>query len=192
MTYLVAGLLIFLGVHSVRIFADDWRSARIAGLGALAWKGMYSVVSIAGFALIVSGYGLAREAPVTLWNPPSWTRHLTALLTLPVFTLLAAAYVPGSHIKAKFKHPMMLGIKLWALAHLMSNGRLDDVLLFGGFALWSALAFRAARQRDRQSGVTYQATGIARDLAVIAIGLVVWVAFAFNLHGTLIGVRPFG
>lgn len=192
MVYLIAGLVLFLGVHSVRIVADDWRTARIAGMGAGAWKALYAVVSIIGFILIVHGYGLSRQTPINLWMPPVWTRHVTALLTLPIFVMLAAAYVPGTHIKGALKHPMMLAVKLWAFAHLLSNGRLDDVLLFGGFALWAALAFRAARQRDRKSGVAYQATGFSRDAIVVIIGLAVWVAFAFSLHGVLIGVRPFG
>ena len=192
MIYLIAGLVLFLGVHSVRIVADDWRTARIAHLGAGAWKGLYALASIIGFVLIVYGYGVSRQAPVDLWMPPAWTRHVTSLLTLPIFILLAAAYVPGTHIKAKLKHPMMLSVKLWALAHLLSNGRLADVLLFGGFAVWAALAFRAARQRDRQQALTYQASGLSRDFIVVAIGLVAWAAFAFYLHGALIGVRPFG
>ena len=192
MIYLVAGLLLFLGIHSVRIFADDWRTARIAGMGASAWKGLYSAASIIGFVLIVYGYGLSRQAPVDLWMPPLWTRHITALLTLPIFILLAAAYVPGTYIKAKLKHPMMLSVKLWAIAHLLSNGRLGDVLLFGGFLLWAVLAFSAARRRDRQQGLSYPAVGASRDFMVMAIGLVAWLVFAFYLHGVLIGVRPFG
>lgn len=192
MIYLIAGLVLFLGVHSVRIFADDWRTARIARLGTGTWKGLYALASIIGFVLIAYGYGLAREAPVDLWIPPLWTWHVTALLTLPIFILLAAAYVPGTNIKAKLKHPMLLSVKLWAFAHLLSNGRLADVLLFGGFMLWAALAFRAARQRDRQQALTYPAIGWSRDVIVVAIGLALWVAFAFSLHGVLIGVRPFG
>ena len=192
MTYLVAGLVVFLGLHSVRIFAEDWRAARIAQMGEGAWKGLYSVISLVGFVLIVYGYGLSRQAPVDLWMPPLWTRHVTALLTLPVFILLAAAYLPGTMIKARLHHPMMLSVKLWAAAHLISNGRLDDVLLFGGFMLWAAFAFRAARQRDRKSGVTYRGVGWSRDFIAIAVGIAAWVVFAFYLHGVLIGVRPFG
>ena len=192
MTYLVAGLVLFLGIHSVRIFADAWRTECIQKMGAGTWKGLYSVTSIIGFILIVYGYGLSRQAPLDLWIPPLWTRHVTALLTLPIFVMLAAAYVPGSHIKASLKHPMTLSIKLWALAHLLSNGRLVDVLLFGGFALWAALAFRAARQRDREQSISYQAVAWSRDAVVVAVGMVVWLAFAFYLHGALIGVRPFG
>jgi uncharacterized membrane protein len=176
----------------VRIFADDWRTARIAAMGAGAWKGLYSLASIVGFVLIVHGYGLSRQFPVDLWMPPLWTRHVAALLTLPVFMLLAAAYIPGTGIKARLKHPMMLAVKLWAIAHLLSNGRAGDVVLFGGFMIWAALAFRAARLRDNRLGLTYISAGLTRDFICFIIGLVAWAAFAFYLHGVLIGVRPFG
>lgn len=192
MTLMIAGLVIFLGIHSVRIFADDWRTARIAGMGPLAWKALYAVGSLAGFVLLVHGYGLSREAPVDLWMPPRWTRHLAALLTLPAFVLIAAAYIPGTRIKASLKHPMILGVKAWAIAHLLSNGRLADVVLFGAFLLWAIFDFRAARQRDRKQGLAYPATGIARDLLAVVVGLAAWAAFALYLHGPLIGVRPFG
>jgi len=192
MTLLLTGLILFLGVHSVRIFAEDWRTARIAAMGANAWKGFYSVISIVGFVLLVYGYGLSRQAPMDLWMPPVWTRHLAALLTLPVFVLFAAAYIPGTRIKEKLKHPMILGVKTWAIAHLLANGRLGDVVLFGAFLLWAILDFRAARQRDRAQGTTYAAGGTVRDIIVVVLGLVAWAAFALYLHGPLIGVRPFG
>ncbi len=192
MTLLVLGLVIFLGVHSTRIFADGWRSRRLAAMGEIPWKGVYTVLSLVGFVLIVQGYAAARVDPVVLWNPPVWTRHLAALLTLPAFILLAAAYVPGNRIKARVGHPMVLGVKVWAIAHLIANGSLADVLLFGAFLAWSAASFSAARKRDRAAGVTYPALGIGRDIAVIAGGIVAWAAFAVWLHGLLIGVRPFG
>lgn len=192
MIYLIAGLALFLGVHSVRVVADGWRSSRINSLGAGTWKALYSVASIIGFILIVYGYGLSRQSPVDLWMPPVWTRHVAALLTLPVFILLAAAYIPGTNIKARLKHPMTLSIKLWAIAHLLSNGRLGDVLLFGGFLLWSAFVFRAARQRDRRNSVLYPDGNSLRDVIAVIAGLGLWAVFAFYLHGVLIGVRPFG
>ena len=132
MIYLIAGLAIFLGTHSSRIVAAGWRAQRIAQMSANAWKGIYSLLSLVGFVLIVYGCGLARQSPVDLWMPPIWTRHVTALLKLPVFILLAAAFVPGTSIKAALKHPMTLSVKLRAAAHLLSNGRLADVLLYGG------------------------------------------------------------
>lgn len=192
MLMLIAGLAIFLGAHSVRIFADDWRSRQIAKLGEGAWKGLYSIVSIAGFALIVVGYGASRSDPATLWEPPVWTRHLASLLTLPAFILLAAAYIPGTRIKAAVAHPMVLGVKLWAAAHLFANGRLGDVVLFGAFLAWAVLDFSAARRRDRVAGRTYPASaGIVRDAIAVVVGAAAWAAFALHLHVWLIGVRPF-
>ena len=194
MTYLALGLLLFLGVHSVRIFADDWRQKRLDTLGEAAWKGTYSLVSIAGFALIVWGYGVARQAPVVLWVPPVGLRHAASLLTLASFVLLAATYVPGNALKAKLKHPMVLGIKLWALAHLLSNGNLADVLLFGSFLVWAILSFRAARLRDAAAVVKAEITHspASRTIATLVGGVVAWVVFALWAHGPLIGVRPFG
>jgi uncharacterized membrane protein len=192
MTTLIAGLVLFLGAHSVRIFADGWRSAQIARAGAGAWKAIYSIVSLAGFAMIVWGYGQTRLAPVDLWFPPAWTRHAAALLTVPAFVLLAAAYVPGTRIKAAVGHPMVAGVKLWAFAHLLSNGRLGDVVLFGAFLAWAIADFIASRRRDRAAGTRYPVGPVSRDLLAVAIGVVAWAAFAFALHGWLIGVRPFG
>jgi uncharacterized membrane protein len=192
MTLLIAGLLVFLGVHSARVFAEGWRIQRIGTWGEGGWKGAYSVLSLIGFVMIVYGYGATREAPIDLWTPPLWTRHVTVLLTLPIFIMFAASGMPGSHIKAALKHPMTLGVKLWALAHLVSNGRLGDVLLFGGFLAWAVLVFIAARKRDRAQGTTYVATGWTKDVIAVAIGLIAWVVFAFYLHAKLIGVSPLG
>ncbi len=192
MTALILGLLIFLGTHSLRIAADGWRARHIARLGEMRWKGLYSLASVAGLALIVWGYGLTREVPVDLWVPPLWTRHVTTLLTLPAFILLAAAYVPDNSFKTAIGHPMVAGVKLWALAHLISNGRLGDVMLFGAFLVWAAFDFRAARRRDRAAGVQRAPGTPARNAATIVIGVIAWAAFAAFLHAWLIGVKPFG
>lgn len=191
MTWLIVGLVLFLGTHSVRIFADRWRSARIATMGENAWKGLYSLVAIVGFVLIVVGYGQARAAPVVVFAPPVWTRHLAALLTIPAFVLLAAAYVKGTRIKAAVGHPMVAGVKSWAFAHLLANGMLADVVLFGTFLLWAVLDYAAARRRDRIAGTVYPVGPASRDAIVVVVGLVAWAVFAFWLHGPLIGVRPF-
>lgn len=190
-TLLIVGLVLFLAIHSARIFAEDTRTRFIAARGELAWKGLYALVSIAGFVMIVYGYGEARAAPIALWQPPVWTRHLAALLMLPAFIMLAAAYIPGNGIKARLKHPMLLGTKTWALAHLLSNGNLADVLLFGGFLVWAVLCFRACRQRDRAAGKVYESRGVTRTLGAVAIGVVAWFVFAMYLHAALIGVAPF-
>lgn len=192
MSILVLGLVLFLGVHSVRIFADGWRSRTVAAMGEKPWKGVYSLVSLIGFGLIVWGYGLARQQPVLLWQPPVMMKHLNSLFTLLAFILLAAAYVPRNQIKARLHHPMVLGVKLWAFGHLLATGTLANVVLFGAFLLWAILDFRAARQRDRAQGTVYPPGALGGTLVAAVIGLVAWAAFAFWLHAAWIGVAPLG
>lgn len=192
MTLLVIGLLLFLGTHSVRIVAEPWRSATRARIGALPWKGIYSLLSIAGFVAIVWGYGLARQQPVVLWEPPLAMRHIAALLTLVAFVLLVAAYVPGNAIKARLGHPMAAGVKIWAFAHLLANGTLADALLFGAFLAWAVLSFRASRARDRAAGTRYAAGGVGATALAVVVGVLAWAGFAFWAHAAWIGVRPFG
>jgi uncharacterized membrane protein len=192
MLVLIFGLLIFLGVHSVRIVAENQRTALMARLGEGGWKGLYSLLSLLGFALIVWGFSLAREQPQWLWMPPGWSRHLAAPLTLLSFVLFVGAYVPGNSIRARLRHPMLLGVKVWALAHLLANGKLADVLLFGSFLLWAILCFRAARQRDRAAQIAYPPGRLAPTLLTVVVGVLAWLGFAFWAHGAWIGVRPFG
>ncbi|MBL8374241.1 NnrU family protein [Accumulibacter sp.] len=192
MTLLILGLAIFLGVHSTRIFAEEFRNAQVAKLGLTGWKAVYSIASLAGFVLIVVGYGEARMAPVAVWSPPLWTQHVAALLTIPAFILLAAAYVPGTRIRRAVGHPMVVGVKIWAFAHLIANGTLADVLLFGSFLAWAILDYASARRRDRAAGTEYVTGPMTRDLTALMLGLAAWAAFAFWLHVWLIGVRPFG
>lgn len=192
MTYLVLGLLLFLGAHSVRIVAEPWRLRMIGRLGAGGWKGTYSLVSAVGLGLIVWGYGLARAEPVALWTPQLWARHLGTLLTLLSFLLLAAAYVPGNHLKAWVKHPMVLGVKVWALAHLLANHTLADAVLFGSFLVWAVLDFRAARGRDRATGTVHPPGRWLPTLITLGVGAGVWALFALKLHPLLIGVGVMG
>jgi uncharacterized membrane protein len=192
MTILILGLVIFLGVHSTRIFADDWRTAMMGRIGERAWKGAYTLLSILGFVLIVWGFSLARQQPLQLWMPPRGMRHLAALLTLIAFVLLAATYVPRNAIKARLHHLMVLAVKVWALAHLLANGNLAHVVLFGSFLVWAALSFRAARARDRAAGTVYPAGTAAGTLATVGVGIAAWAAVAFWAHGLLIGIRPIG
>jgi uncharacterized membrane protein len=191
MTLLLAGLLLFLGAHSVRIVADPWRTAMIARIGRLPWRGLYSLVSLAGFALVVWGYGQARLDPLVVWSPPAWTRYATSLLVLPAFVLIVAGNLPGTRMRAKLGHPMVLGTKLWAFAHLLSNGTLADIVLFGAFLGWAIVDYTSARRRDRAAGTVYPPGSSSRDATAIAIGTLAWFAFGFWLHGPLIGVRAF-
>ena len=192
MTWLILGLVLFLGMHSVRVVAEGWRGRFIAQHGAQAWKGLYTGVSLLGFALIVWGFAQARLQPVVLWVSPGWTRHLAALLMVAAFVLLVAAYVPRNAIKATLHHPMVLSVKVWALAHLLANNTLADVLLFGGFLVWAVLSFRAARGRDRAGQVVYPAGTAGGTAITVVLGLVACAVMAFWAHHAWLGVRPFG
>ena len=192
MLLLIIGLILFLGMHSVRIYADGFRAEQVRKRGEKVWQGLFSLVSLAGFLLIIWGYGDARLDSQILWHPPVWTKHLAALLTLPAFIFFVAAYVPGTKIKATLGHPMILGAKLWALAHLLANGALVDVVLFTSFLLWAVLDFRTSRRRDKADGTRYTFIGYSRDVIALVIGIVAWVVFALYLHGMWIGVKPFG
>ncbi len=190
MAVLIIGLIVFLGVHSVRIISDDWRTAQIAKVGPKVWRGSHALLSLVGFVLIIYGYGLARQAPIVLYSTPVWTRHLAALLTLAAFILTTAAYVPRTRIKAKVGHPMVLGVKVWAIAHLLANGTLADVILFGSFLIWAVFNYAAARRRDRAAHVVYVTGPVSRDIKAVLIGAISWAIFTFWLHEWLIGVRP--
>ena len=192
MAILIVGLVIFLGAHSVRIFADDWRTRQRSQIGEGAWKGLYSIVSIAGFVLIVWGFGQARQHPVLLYVPAVWLRHLNALFTLVAFVLIAAAYVPGNRLKAAIGHPMLAGVKVWAFGHLLATGMLHDVVLFGTFLVWAVVDFIVSRRRDRRLGVTYPTGTTAGDVITLAVGIGIWAVFAFWAHAYLIGVSPLG
>lgn len=191
MPLLILGLVIFLGTHSVHMLAPGFRERVVARIGPMPWKGLYSVVSIAGFVLIVVGFGMARQAPVLLYAPPLWLKHLNALFTLVAFVLVAAAYVPRNHLKAKIGHPMLAGVKLWALGHLLAIGYLHDVVLFGAFLVWAVADFVVSRRRDRATGTVYPAGTARGDALVVVIGVAAWAIFAFLLHLRLIGVSPF-
>lgn len=192
MTILILGLVLFLGVHSVRIVADDWRSVQLARYGQAPWKGAYSLVSLLGFVLVIWGFGLARQQPQFVWQPPVFLRHLSGLLMLVSLVLLAATYIPRNRIKAAVHHPMLLATKVWALAHLLANGNLADLVLFGSFLVWAIVAFRAARRRDREAGASYRAGTLSATLLTLGAGALLWGLFAHWLHGVLFGVRPFG
>jgi uncharacterized membrane protein len=187
MTLLVLGLILFLGMHSVSIVAPAWRDAQ-AARNELVWKAIYALVSLIGFVLLVQGYGLARQAPVVLWVPPAGLRHLVMLLMLPVFPLLLAAYLPG-RIKTATKHPMLVATKLWAVAHLLVNGNLADVLLFGGFLVW-AVADRISLKRRSPRAIPGAPASPVNDAVVVLGGLALYGLFVARAHLWLIGVSP--
>lgn len=194
MAWLLLGLVLFLGVHSIAIVSPHGRDRWLERWGEGGYKGLYSLVSAVGLALIVFGYAAARQAPVLLYTPPAGMRHLAAPLMLPVFVLLIAAYLPG-RVQRAARHPMLLAVKFWALAHLLANGMLADVVLFGGFLAW-AVVDRISVKRRAAAGLLRSApTAPARpvnDVVALVGGLGLYAVFAFWLHGWLFGVRPFG
>ena len=202
MAWLILGLVLFLGAHSTRIFAENWRQAILERLGEKAYKGVYTLVSLVGFGLMVFGFDQVRWDSPLLWAPPVWVKHAAALLMLLSLVLLASAYTPRNAIKVKLHHPMVLSVKVWALAHLLANPRLADVVLFGAFLLWSVLNFRAARQRDRLAAASEQAgegsaalqpeISISATWRAIGIGVVVWAFLLSRGHTWLFGVSPLG
>jgi uncharacterized membrane protein len=188
MTWLALGLALFLGIHLTRALAPQWRAAQIARLGDKGWKGVYSLTSAVGFGLILWGFSQARREPAVLWpHVPFGVNHLTALLMLVAAVLMAAAYVPRNHIKAKLKHPMTLSVKVWAFAHLIVNNTLADVMLFGSFLVWAILVFRAARRRPAPPVAPGTAAGTA---ATVVVGVALWAVFAFWAHAAWLGIAP--
>jgi uncharacterized membrane protein len=190
MALLVVGLVLFLGAHSIRVFADDWRTATIARIGELKWKRYFSLASLAGFVLIIVGYGMARSASSPdLYTPPTWARHLAIVLVAIAFVLLAAGGKgPPNRIRAAVGHPQILGVKVWAFAHLLANGRVVDVLLFGAFLAWAIADYTTSRRRDRVLGVKRDPGTMAVTVVTMAVGLVGFMVFAVWLHPWLIGV----
>ena len=203
MALLILGLVLFLGAHSTRIFAENWRQAVLERLGEKAYKGAYTLVSLVGFGLLIYGFDQVRWDSPALWTPPVWVKHVAALLMLLSLVLLACAHAPRNAIKAKLHHPMVLSVKVWALAHLLANPRVADLVLFGAFLLWSVLNFRAARKRDRLAAAHAEETGKAGTLVVpevsmaatlraLGIGVVVWSILLSHGHVWLFGVSPLG
>lgn len=186
MTLLVVGIVLFLGMHSIRILAEPLRTKMIAALGLRGFKSLYSVLSLMGLVLIVIGYGQARLDPTWLYHPPPFLRHLNMLLMLLVFPALLAAHLPGS-VQRWLKHPLLVATMAWSVAHLLVNGSLVAVVLFGSFLVW-AIADRIAVIKRLDSVNPQLPASAINDLIVIIGGLGLYAAFAFWLHPILFGV----
>ena len=189
MLFLVWGLVIFLGTHSIRVTGDGLRDQLVQSIGPARFKAIYALASLLGFALLVYGFGIARDAPVVLWTPPPAMKHLAYLLTLIAMVLMAAVYVPHNAIKAKLHHPMVLSVKVWALAHVLANGTLAHLVLFGSMLIWSVLLFKASRARDKRNQVVYAPGNKGATILTLEIGIAIWLLFVGWAHDWLIGVQ---
>lgn len=189
MVFFIVGIILFLGSHSVRIFAEPWRTRMIHQLGERKWKGIYTLISFFGFLLLIIGYAQARHNATIIWQPPIFLTHIAVLLNLFTFILLASSAPNNNAIRLKLKHPMILGVKIWALAHLLANGTLIDLILFGSFLIWAVLDYRSAKNRPSPIEKN-QVTSLKATITAIFLGVTVWLAFLLGLHQWLIGVSP--
>jgi uncharacterized membrane protein len=190
MAILALGLVIFLGLHSTRIFAEGGRARAIARLGEGAWKAIYSLLSIIGFFLIVRGFAQARWNVGELWTPPVWTRHITIFLMLFSAILMGAYVFKKSHFAVAVHHPMVWSVAIWAAGHLLSNGSSADLVLFGAFLVWAVADLRSSYARDRRNAMTYPAPNWAATIGAVVLGVVMWIALLGGLHLLLFGESP--
>jgi uncharacterized membrane protein len=191
MILLVLGLVIFLGLHSTRIFAERARSAAIARFGEGLWKGLYSLLSIVGFVLILWGFGAARWDAVVLWAPPIFFRHLALTLMLISLILLGGYFFRKSHVAVLAHHPMVWSVFFWSLAHLLANGSAADLLLFGAFFIWAGADLASAYARDRAVAKVYPTPEIGATIGAAGAGLVLYILLIGGAHLWLFGVPPF-
>lgn len=190
MALLIVGLLLFFGPHMVSVVNHEWRDRNAQRIGEIGWKAAYSLISLVGFWLIIKGYGQARLTSEFLYNPPLWLSHVAALLMLPVFILLISTYLP-CRIQRIAKHPMLVATKLWALSHLLVNGRIAEIILFGSFLLWAGLVRYSLKNRPKRP-LPQLPDSKLNDIISVVVGLALYGIFALHLHVILIGVRPFG
>jgi len=188
---LVLGLAAFIGVHLVTT-QRELRARLVARFGEGGYKGLYSLAAAIGLALIVYGFALYRSTGwIDVWYPPHWTRHVSALLMLFAAVSLVAAYIRGN-IKRTLKHPMLVAVKLWALAHLISNGDLGSILLFGGLLAWAVVDRISLKRRGDPDGPPIPTRGLANDAIAVVVGLALYAGLAFWFHPHIIGVPVFG
>ena len=187
---LIVGLAVFIGTHVITTRRDT-RARLIARFGEGPYKIAYSVASIAGVLLIAWGFGAYRAAGyIPVWEPPAWTRHITALLVLVAVICVVAAYSPG-RIKTTLKHPMLVGVKLWAFAHLISNGDLGSIILFGSILGWAVFDRISLKRRTDPGGTPVPVGGVKQDIIAVIVGILIYLLLGW-LHPYVIGVAAFG
>jgi len=187
----ILGLVIFLGTH-VFVTMRNHRAAVVARIGEWPYRGLFSLVSILGILLIGYGFAAYRVAgPIMLWYPPSWTRHIVVALMWPASICIAAAYIPGN-IKRVLKHPMLVGVKTWAFAHLCANGDLGGIVLFGSVLAWAVYDRITLKHRKDAGAPSIPVGGAKNDIIAIVIGTIIYLALGFAFHPVVIGVPAFG
>jgi uncharacterized membrane protein len=190
MSLLILGIILFLGVHLIRVLVPGFRRSMISSLGEPGWKIGYSIASIVTLILLIYGFGLARDA-TPIWSPPFWMSHITILLMLFALICFVASLLPAGHIAVRTKHPMVLSVKIWALAHLLSNGDGAAMLLFAAFLAWGVILRISLKRRERAGEISLRPFVSAKyDLYAIVIGIVVWGLIIWKLHEWIIGVSP--
>lgn len=193
MTLLIVGLILFLGIHLIRVFAPGFRNTVIERFGKPAWIAGHSILSTLTLVLVIYGFGEAREVTGMLWYPPVWMAHIAVTLMLVSMICLVAAALPPGYIAVKTKYPVIVAIKIWALAHLLANGETSSVLLFVSFLIWAVLLRIMMKRRERAGEVKPRVFVSAKyDIASVVLGAVLWAAIVFWLHEWLIGVAPLG
>jgi uncharacterized membrane protein len=188
---MIAGLVLFLGAHTLTT-QRDLRARFIKSMGESGYKIAYALVSLAGFALIVWGFAHYRSTGwIQVWSPPTALKHLNTALMLPAVILVVAAYLRG-RIYTTLKHPMLAGVKLWAFGHLLANGDLGGIILFGSFLAWAVYDRISLKHRADAGGPPIPVGGASNDLIAVAVGVVVYLALGFAFHPVVIGVPVFG
>ncbi|MCZ4074037.1 NnrU family protein [Agrobacterium sp. LMR679] len=191
MLFLALCLALFLLTHLLKVVAPQFRARMIASMGEGPFKGVYSLVSLITLGLVIYAFGEARQETGMVWYPPVWTSHLAVTLMLPAMICLIASLIPAGHIAVKTKHPLILSVKIWALAHLLANGETSSILLFASFLAWGVVMRISLKRRERAGEKVVRDFVSGRyDLVAIVGGIVLWGAFILKLHEWLIGVQP--
>ena len=188
MQLLILGLVLFFGMHSMSIIALSLRD-KFAAKSEIGWKVLYGSVSLVGIILISKGYADLRQVPTLLYVSPAWLHYVAAIFLLPTFILFLAPYFPG-RLNCVVKHPQLVAVKIWAVSHLLVNGTLADVLLFGSFLLW-AIADRISMKNRATRSIPHVPQSKKNDIIVVVAGLAIYAAIVFWLHEILLGVKPF-
>ena len=188
---MILGLAVFIAPH-VFVTRREARAGLIARIGEGGYKGLFSLVSIVGVILIAWGFARYRATGwIDVWSPPGWMHHVTVALMWPSIIFIAAAYIPGN-IKRALKHPMLVGVKLWAFAHLLNNGDLGSIVLFGAILAWAVFDRISLKRRTDPGAPPIPIGGWGNDILAIVVGTLVYLALGLVFHPLVIGVPVFG